>query len=43
MPPQEFGAIEAEEIAANEQDVQPYFEHRLWADFFAQQKSKIFI
>ena len=33
MLPQEFALIGAEEIAENAQDVQSYFEHRLWADF----------
>ena len=31
MLPQEFETSEAEEVQASEQDVQPYFEHRLWS------------
>ena len=30
--PQELEPIEAE-VRASEQDVQPYFEHRLWSEF----------
>ena len=33
MLPQEFETIEAEEVQASEQDVQPYFEHRLWSEY----------
>ena len=30
---QEFEPIEAEEVRASEQDVQPYFVHRLWSEY----------
>ena len=33
MLPQEIETIEAEEVRASEQDVQPYFEHHLWSEY----------
>ena len=33
MLPQEFEPIEAEEVRASEQGVQPCFEHRLWSEY----------
>ena len=33
MLPQEIETIEAEEVRASEQDVQPYFEHQLWSEY----------
>ena len=31
MLPQEFETIEAEEVRAIKQDVEPYFKHHLWS------------
>ena len=33
MLPQEIETIEAEEVRASEQDVQPYFENQLWSEY----------
>ena len=33
MQPQGFEPVEAEEVRPNVQDVQPYFEHRLWSEY----------
>ena len=33
MLSQKFEPIEAEDFRASEQDVQAYFEHRLWSEF----------
>ena len=33
MLPQEIETIEAEEVRASEQDVQPYFDHHLWSEY----------
>ena len=33
MLSQEIKTIEAEEVRASEQDVQPYFEHHLWSEY----------